>query len=141
MRTILSLGENDCQTRLGHTGGVLVVNRFRVPEAEASGFRDDLERAREALAARPGHVDGSVGRNVDDPTLWTLVTRWEHVGAYRRALSAYDVKLYAVPVLGRAIEEPSAYEAVEPGADLNVADTRRRPEEGDGGARLEGSLG
>ena len=106
---------------LGH---VLVVNRFRVPEPEAPAFRDDLERARLALAERPGHLDSHVGRNVDDPTLWTLVSRWEHVGAYRRALSAYDVKLYAVPVLGRAIEEPSAYEPVEPGADLNVVGSR-----------------
>ena len=103
---------------------MLVVNRFRVPESEAAAFRDDLERARRALADRPGHLDSRVGRNVDDPTLWTLVSRWEHVGAYRRALSAYDVKLHAVPVLGRALEEPSAYEAVEPGTDLNVADSR-----------------
>ena len=95
---------------------MLVVNRFRVPEPEAAAFRDDLERARHALAARPGHVDSHIGRNVDDPTLWTLVSTWDHVGAYRRALSAYDVKLHAVPVLGRAIEEPSAYEPVEPGS-------------------------
>ena len=61
---------------------------------------------------------------MDDPTLWALVTTWEHVGAYRRALSAYDVKLHAVPVLSRALDEPSAYEVVEPGADLNVADSR-----------------
>jgi len=104
--------------------GVLVVNRFRVAEQEAEAFRDDLERARQALAERPGHLDGRIGRNVDDPTLWTLVTTWEHVGAYRRALSAYDVKLHAVPVLGRAIEEPSAYEPVEPGTDLNVVESR-----------------
>ena len=50
-----------------------------------------------------------------------LVTTWENVGAYRRALSSYDVKLHAVPLLSRAIDEPSAYEVVEPGADLNVA--------------------
>ena len=120
---------------------MLVVNRFRVPASEADGFRDDLERARQALAERPGHLASHVGRNVDDPTLWTLVTHWEHVGSYRRALSAYDVKLHAVPVLGRAIEEPSAYESVEPGTDLNVARSRRPSEEGDGGARLGGSLG
>ena len=41
-------------------------------------------------------------------------------GAYRRALSSYDVKLHAVPTLSRALDEPSAYEVVEPGADLNV---------------------
>ena len=103
---------------------MLVVNRFRVPESEAATFREDLERARQALAARPGLIESHVGRNVDDPTLWTLVSRWEHVGAYRRALSAYDVKLHAVPVLTRAVEEPSAYEAVEPGTALNVADSR-----------------
>ena len=65
-----------------------------------------------------------MGRNVDDPTLWVLVTTWEHVGAYRRALSSYDVKLHAVPLLSRALDEPSAYEAVDPGADLNVESAR-----------------
>jgi len=103
---------------------VLVVSRFRVPEPEAEAFRADLEKAAATLAARPGHVAGQVGRNVDDPALWTLVTTWENVGAYRRALSAYDVKLHAVPLLSRAIDEPSAYEMVEPGTDLNVARTR-----------------
>ena len=103
---------------------MLVVNRFRVPSEQAEQFRAELEQARSALAERPGLLDSRVGRNVDDPTLWTLVTTWEHVGAYRRALSAYDVKQRAVPVLGLAIEEPSAYETVEPGADLNVARSR-----------------
>jgi quinol monooxygenase YgiN len=103
---------------------VLVVNRFRVPEAEAAAFRADLETARAALAARPGYVGGAMGRNLDDPELWVLTTTWEHVGAYRRALSSYDVKLHAVPLLGRALDEPSAYEPAEPGADLNIQQTR-----------------
>lgn len=103
---------------------VLVVNRFRVSDAEAGEFRLGLERALEALAGRPGHVRGEIGRNVDDPGLWTLVTTWENVGAYRRALSAYDVKLHAVPMLSRAIDEPSAFELVEPGADLNIPGAR-----------------
>ena len=72
---------------------MLVVSRFRVPEADGEAFRGDVERAHEALAARPGYESGRIGRNLDDPTLWTLVTTWENVGAYRRALSAYDVKL------------------------------------------------
>ena len=99
---------------------VLVVSRFRVPAAEADGFRAGLDAAHAALAARPGYLAGTVGRNVDDPELWVLSTRWEHVGAYRRALSSYDVKLHAVPTLSRALDEPSAYEVVEPGGDLNV---------------------
>ena len=103
---------------------MLVVNRFRVPEPDGDGFRADLEAARDALAQRPGFVAGTLGRNLDDPELWVLTTAWDNVGAYRRALSSYDVKLTAVPVLGRAIDEPSAYETVEPGTDLNQAGAR-----------------
>lgn len=103
---------------------MLVVSRFRVLDPDADAFRADVEAARAALAARPGYLAGALGRNVDDPELWVLTTRWEHVGAYRRALSAYDVKLHAVPLLSRALDEPSAYEVVEPGTDLNVAEAR-----------------
>jgi quinol monooxygenase YgiN len=103
---------------------VIVVNRFRVPEADAAAFRDDLERARESLGAQPGYLRGRIGRNVDDPALWLLTTEWEGPGAYRRALSSYDVKLAAVPTLSRAVDEPSAFEPVEPGTALNVAGAR-----------------
>jgi quinol monooxygenase YgiN len=92
---------------------VLVVNRFQVPEESASGFRADLEAALAVLAQQRGYADGQLGRNVDDPTLWTMVTRWRDVGSYRRALSSYDVKLGAVQLLGRAIDEPSAYESLD----------------------------
>jgi heme-degrading monooxygenase HmoA len=102
---------------------VLVVNRFRVPEPDAEDFRAEAEAALALLATREGYVDGRLGRNVDDPQLWVLTTRWVHVGAYRRALSSYDVKAGATALLGRAIDEPGAYELVEPGADLN----RSRP--------------
>lgn len=106
---------------LGH---VLVVNRFRVTEDEAEAFRADLERARQALAERPGHLESRIGRNLDEPALWVLTSTWESTGAYRRALSSYDVKLHAVPVLYRAVDEPSAYEWAEPGRDLNDASAR-----------------
>jgi hypothetical protein len=103
---------------------VVVVNRFRVSETEQRAFRADLGRAHETLAMQQGYVAGRIGRNVDDPELWVLTTEWEGPGAYRRALSAYDVKLTAVPVLSRAVDEPSAYETVEPGTELNVAGSR-----------------
>ncbi len=48
-----------------------------------------------------------MGRNTDDPELWLLTTEWESVGAYRRALSAYDVKLTAVPVLAGRSTSPA----------------------------------
>jgi quinol monooxygenase YgiN len=106
---------------------VLVVSRFRVPEADGEGFRAELAAAKEVLAARPGYVEGTVGRNLDDPTLWVLVTRWENVGAYRRALSSYEVKLNAVPLLSRAVDEPSAYEVVDDETVLNIGSTRSIP--------------
>jgi quinol monooxygenase YgiN len=98
---------------------VIVVTRFRVSEAEQAAFREALQRARETLAVQPGFVSGRIGRNVDEPELWLLTTEWLGPGAYRRALSSYDVKLAAVPVLNRALDEPSAYEPVEPGTELN----------------------
>jgi hypothetical protein len=106
---------------------LIVVNRFRVPHdsADASGFRTDLVGAWGLLATKPGYTGGEIGRNLDDPTLWLLTTRWENVGSYRRALSAYDVKMNAVPLLSRALDEPSAYESAAAGEDLNEADTRR----------------
>ena len=107
------------------------MSRFRIGphdsdsvEADAAGFRREIEQAHAALAARPGYVDGAVGRNVDDPALWLLTTRWENVGSYRRALSSYDVKVAAVPLLSRALDEPSAYEPVGE-RELNDARPRR----------------
>jgi len=100
---------------------VLVVNRFRVPDDDdaAPGFREELEAALAVLSQQRGYADGRLGRNVDDPTLWVMVTRWKDVGSYRRALSSYDVKVGAVPLLSRAVDEPSAYESLD--GQLNVA--------------------
>jgi quinol monooxygenase YgiN len=104
--------------------GVLVVNRFRVTDEAVETFRADLERAHSTLAACTGYLEGRIGRNVDETELWVLVSVWEGPGAYRRALSSYDVKLHAVPVLGRAVDEPGAYEIVDPETVLNVASAR-----------------
>ena len=92
---------------------LVVLNRFRVPE-DVERFRVEARGALDALAARPGFVDGALARNLDDSGLWVLTTTWENVGSYRRALSAYDVKVSAVPLLSLAVDEPSAYELLAP---------------------------
>lgn len=102
---------------------MLVVNRFHAPEGPDE-MRTRLTAVHELLARQSGYVDGVLGRNVDEPELWILTTRWASVGAYRRALSSYDVKLHGVPVLSRALDEPSAYEIVEPDSVLNVTEPR-----------------
>lgn len=98
---------------------MIVVNRFR-----GDDLRSGLEGALVALAQRPGYVGGTIGRNVDEPDLWVLTTTWENVGSYRRALSSYDVKVTAVPLLSQAIDEPSAYETLD-GGELNEAVPRQ----------------
>jgi hypothetical protein len=91
---------------------VLVVTRFVVPEEAGEQFLADARRALAALAARPGYRSGRVGRAVDDPTAWLVQSEWDGVGVYRRALSAYDVKVDAAPLLGLARDEVSAYEVL-----------------------------
>ena len=98
---------------------LVVVNRFEVRPGEGERFRADAAAAIAALAQRPGYLGGDVGRNVDAPDLWLLTTTWVNVGSYRRALSAYDVKVAAVPLLSRAVDEPSAYETVRAGVATN----------------------
>ena len=90
---------------------MLVVFRFVVGEDDA-GFAGTARIALATLAARPGFVRGRLGRSVDEPTEWALVTEWEGVGAYRRALSAYEVKVHATPLLAQARDEPGAYEVL-----------------------------
>ena len=97
---------------------MLVVSRFRVEASDQEAFRMELTDAVTALRGCAGFVDVDAGRNVDDPTLWVLVTRWSDVGSYRRALSSYDVKVSAVPLLSKALDEPSAYEPADRG-ELN----------------------
>lgn len=104
---------------------MLVVNRFRVGSRDGDGRdgqdgADDAaegfaDRAREALAAFAeclGFVDGRLGRAADDTSWWCLITRWESVGAYRRALGSFRVKVAATPLLAEAVEESSAYEVL-----------------------------
>jgi quinol monooxygenase YgiN len=91
---------------------MLVVIRFRVAVDEEASFLEAADTALASLAQQPGHLGADLGRATDDPELWVLALRWANVGAYRRALSAYDVKVSAVPLLSRAIDEPTAYEVV-----------------------------
>jgi hypothetical protein len=89
---------------------MIAIARFEVPLAESAAFAIDAKTAFEALASCAGFIDGEYGQNLDESTLWAIVTRWENVGSYRRALSAMRTKLEAIPLLARAIDEPGAYE-------------------------------
>jgi hypothetical protein len=92
---------------------VFVVIRFRVAAGEQAEFGVRVRAAVDVLARQKGFVAAQVGRNLDDPELLALNLEWENVGSYRRALSPYEVKLTAVPLLSQAIDEPTAYEDLD----------------------------
>ncbi len=102
---------------------MLVVTRFDVPENDGTVFLDQARAALAAFAARPGYLGGRIGRAADDPTCWVLTTEWIGVGAYRRSLGAYDVKVDAAPLLARGRDEPSAFEVLH--GDDGPEPTRR----------------
>jgi len=91
---------------------VLVVTRYRVDPGGGPGFLALAQTALAAMAARPGWRSGRIGRAADDGDLWVLATEWDSVGAYRRALSAHEVKVQASVLLGQAIDEVSAFEVL-----------------------------
>jgi hypothetical protein len=93
--------------------GVFVVIRFRVIESDRPVFESRLATAIEVLARQRGFVAARAGANVDDPELLALTMEWENIGSYRRALSPYEVKLAAVPLLSEAVDEPTAYETLD----------------------------
>ena len=100
---------------------MFAVTRLRAGDGDDAAFAAAATELLAALAARPGFRDGELGRAADDPSLWALVTRWDGVGTYRRALSAAAVKIAGAPVWVHALDEPGAY--------LPVEDVTGRPSE------------
>jgi hypothetical protein len=110
---------------------MLVLNRFVVPEDTQDGFVEQAHAALAALAAAPGYLSGRLARALEDPSTWTLVTEWESVGAYRRALGGFDVKVHATPLLARSVYEPSAFETMAsspPGGPIELGGSDRAAE-------------
>ena len=109
---------------------MISVSRFEVPEPQLDAFDADARAALEALSAQAGFVRGRLGRSVDEPALWALVTEWDSVGSYRRGLSAYPVKLATAPLMALSVPEPGAYDVLasadEPRAPATAPSSRAR---------------
>lgn len=84
--------------------------RFRPDDVPA--LMSGLRRSVALLAAQDGFVDARIARAIDGESVIVLDVAWRTVGAYRRALSSYDVKVEAVPILSQAIDEPTAFEVL-----------------------------
>jgi hypothetical protein len=89
---------------------MIVVTRFEVAEHDTEAFVEQAEAAIAVLRRREGLRSLDFARNLDEPDLWTITSRWVDVGSYRRALSGIESRSVVVPLLSRAVDEPTAYE-------------------------------
>jgi hypothetical protein len=115
----------------GNGEDMLVLNRFVIDPGAQDEFVERAHAALAALAERPGYLSGRLTRALDDTAHWTLVTEWESVGTYRRALGGFDVKVHATPLLAESVDAPSAFETLasaEPGGPVVAAASDRAAE-------------
>jgi len=104
--------------------------RFTVVDGSEVHFQETATEVLAVLAGRPGYVRGQIGQAYDDPHVWCLLTEWESVGAYRRALGGNEIKVKVTPFLAQAQDEPTAFEPLvvaEPGGAVTVTTTDRGP--------------
>ena len=87
---------------------MIVITRHIAPDREA--WLQAAQPAVIALSQQVGCISVDVCAATDQADLMCIVSRWNSVGDYRRALSSFDVKMNAIPFLSTAIDEPSAYE-------------------------------
>lgn len=90
--------------------GFVAVLRFRSRDVPA--LMAQLRESVALLSTKGGFVNAHMVRAIDEPELIVLQIAWNTVGSYRRALSAYDVKVEVVPVISQALDEPTAFEVL-----------------------------
>lgn len=94
----------------GSTPGFVALLRFRTRDVPA--LMAHLRASVGLLSGQAGFINAHLARAIDEPDLIVLQLGWDTVGSYRRALSAYDVKVQVVPVISQALDEPTAFEVL-----------------------------
>ena len=89
---------------------MLAVNRLQANGDDQQQLTAELSVLVDVFATLHGFLRARAGRCIDEPDVWILLTEWESVGTYRRALSSYAVKTSGHPVFVRIVDEPGAYE-------------------------------
>jgi hypothetical protein len=89
---------------------IAAIQLRRAADEDEQDFQQRAYAALRVLAGCTGYLAGSVGRATDDAAAWLLLTQWQTVGSYRRALGSYQVKLVATPLMAQALDLPSAFE-------------------------------
>lgn len=89
---------------------MLAVNRLRAFDSPDEQVSAELSVLIDVLATQPGFRNARAGHCLDEPDVWILLSEWESIGTYRRALSSHAVKTSGYPVFVRVVDEPGAYE-------------------------------
>lgn len=97
---------------LAMTSALLVITKHRVHPHEMSTWTQSAKVAIAPLAACAGCLGVEIGLATDEADLAVVVSKWENVGAYRRALSNFEVKMHSIPFLSTAMDESSAFELI-----------------------------
>lgn len=98
-----------------------VVTRYLVEDLDAW-----LPGARDALVPLASHdlcLGADICASIDDPRLALIITRWPSVGAYRRAMSSFEVKMHTVPLLSQSLDEPTTFEVLHHRGPEGVVDS------------------
>ena len=80
--------------------------------SDVAAWLVEATSAIEILARRPGFVDASVIRSVDEPEQLLVLSQWVDVGSYRRALSSTESKMGVWPFLANMHDQSSAFETL-----------------------------
>lgn len=101
---------------------MLVITRHRVAQINLPDWLALAKSSLAPLALQPGCLGAEIGLATDEPDLIAVVTKWDGVGSYRRALSNFDVKMVSIPFLSTAIDESTAYELIHRNVQGEVVD-------------------
>ena len=96
--------------------------RLRFQSADVPALMGHLRECVAVLATYDGFVDARLARAIDDDRIIVMDMGWATVGAYRRALSSYEVKVAVVPVISQAIDEATAFEVLHVTDSAGVVD-------------------
>ena len=91
---------------------IAVIAQLVVPAAERARFEQGCERMVELCAESPGFLSSELGQSTDSLEDFTLIHRWADVGAYRKFLSRYEIKLEVIPFLSTFTKDSVTVEII-----------------------------
>jgi hypothetical protein len=91
---------------------IAVIAQLVVPADARGHFDQGCERMVELCGESPGFLSSELGQSTDSLEDFTLIHRWADVGAYRKFLGRYDIKLEVIPFLSTFTKDSVTVEII-----------------------------